>query len=123
MSGKLGIEKLEGYDLYHIKYGRGAVVIAAPAGSHASRAIGRKNTAANLGRLYNMRSQSGYQVSPEIEEVLSIKEDEGFVTISVKFIARNPQAVRSTISASGIIRRVIPVEQVTLEVVESADDV
>ena len=70
-----------------------------------------------------MRKQGGYQVSPEFDEVISIQESDGFVTIVIKFVHQNPQTSSRVKPESGLIKRVIPVWQVTLEVVESVDSV
>ena len=112
---------VETHDFYHLRYGRGAVIVAIrrdPGDTPGQNSAKHHQYVAGL---YNTR-ESGWVGStpPTFEPILSIQEEAGFVRIVVQFERRSP--INSTdIVVSAMIERVIPLDQVTLEIVRTTE--
>ena len=110
---------IESHDLFHARYGRGAVIVAirrdtgeTPSGDGAKLHL-------HVARLYNARNLGDTGTAPAFEPVLSIQEEAGFVRVMVQFEYRNPhKPAYNPVSAT--IERVIPLDHVTLEIVRTA---
>ena len=111
---------LDSHDVYHLRYGRGAILIAIrrdPDGSAKSERYSLDNYVA---KLFNARSSGGYEYNPTLEPVLSLHEEEGFVRVVIQFEHRNHR-ITDYNPLFAKIERTIPREQVTLEVVQESE--
>ena len=108
------------HDLYHVRYGRGAVIVAIRRDHGDTPDQDRAKQHMHVARTYNTRETGLAGSAPAFEPILSIQEEAGVVRIVVQFehrSQRNPQYV--LISAT--IERVIPLDQVTLEIVRTSE--
>ncbi len=111
---------VETHDLYHLRYGRGAVIVAIQRGDGNESDPDRASWHKYVAGLYNDRQVGGFSSTPTFEPILSVKEDGGVARIVVQFEHRN-QRVPSYDPISATIERVIPLDQVTLEIVRTAE--
>jgi|GEM_PF-3624246 len=107
------------HDLFHIRYGKGAVIIAIKKGSEKKKIIDGDYPPIHIARIFNTRDQklnSSYP-RPHLDPVKYIEEGDGFVRIEIEFVRRfegNPD-YRPLIS---VVERVIPATQITFEVIK-----
>ena len=109
---------LKSHDLYHAKYGRGAVIVAIRKDRNDVERQRTINSDKYVARLYNSRELGNVVSAPPFDPVLSIEEESDLVKVTIRYEYTNPSApsyrpVRAT------IERVIPADQVTLEIVKS----
>ena len=109
---------IDNHDLYHLRYGRGAVIVAVRKSGDGDDK--RSNRGKHTARLYNAGDQRYSSDTPSFEPVLSIREKEDFVSVTVQFEHRSP--VHSTkILLAATIERVIHIDQVTVEIIRNVD--
>ncbi|MXW91937.1 MAG: hypothetical protein F4204_02355 [Rhodospirillaceae bacterium] len=73
-----------------------------------------------LARFYNERGAGNSSSAPDFEQILSLEQEEGFIRVIVQFKKMHP--VHSQYPhATATIERVIPIDQVTLEIVRASD--
>ena len=75
----------------------------------------------HVARLYNARVPGNAMSAPALEPVLSIQEDAGFLRLAVQFKHIDRRSPRLNPEFSATIERVIPLDQVTLEVVRNTE--
>ena len=110
---------VDSHDLYHARYGRGAVIVAIRRDSGEMPSPETAKWHEHVARLYNTSNKWDAGPAPAFEPVLSIREEAGFVWVTVHFEYRHPQRPEYN-PVSATIERVIPLEQVTLEIVRAA---
>ena len=108
---------LESHDLYHAKYGRGAVIIAIRKDRNDVAQQGKNKSDKYIARLFNSRDPDRQQAPPPFDPVLSIVEESGLVKMTIRYEFRYPSQTSSYPPLKATIERVIPVDQVTLEFV------
>lgn len=109
---------LDSHDLYHLRYGRGAVIVAVRRDSSKSPNKDRSRHDKYVAGLYNTRGPANLASAPDFEPILSIQEDGDFLRILVQFEHRNRRdPIYKPVSAT--IERIIPVDQITLEIVRT----
>ena len=117
MSDLFGFSNYTGHDFFHVRYGRGAVVVA----------IKRKNNDApqqkefiypdlQIAKIFNTRDQDINSISTYFDPIKSIEEKNGFVKIIIKF-DRNHKNSPSYHPLRSVVERVLPANQVTFEVI------
>ena len=112
---------VETHDFYHLRYGRGAVIVAIRRDRGDTPGQNSAKHHQYVAGLYNTR-EIGWVGStpPTFEPILSIQEEAGFVRIVVQFEHRNQRnPTYNPISAT--IERVIPLDRVTLEIVRTSE--
>ena len=107
---------LESHHLYHAKYGRGAVIVAIRKDVDNIVRNRTFNSDHRVVRLFHARERDHESTAPPLDPVLSIEEESGLVKVTLRFEWTNPvrpeyHPVKAT------IERVIPADQVTLEIV------
>ena len=108
------------HDLYHLRYGRGAVIVAIQRGDGDTPDKKRAKNHQYVARLYNERQTGAGTSAPDFEPILSIQEDEGVARIVVQFEHRNRRNP-AHITVSATIERVIPLDQITVEIVRTVE--
>ena len=108
------------HDLYHLRYGRGAVIVAIQRDAGDETDPDRASWHKYVAQLYNARDAGSPSSAPTFEPILSVKENGGVLRIVVQFEHRN-QRVPSYDPISATIERIIPLDQITLEVVRTAE--
>ena len=109
---------LDSHVLYHTRYGRGAVIVAIRWDGGESPDEDRRNYDKYVAGLYNTRGPDNLASAPDFEPILSIQEDGNFLRILVQFEYRNRRDP-SYNPVSATIERIIPLDQVTLEIVRT----
>ena len=110
---------LENYDLYHLKYGRGAVIVAIRNGSDGASLRGQIDSDRRAARLFNARIPDHEKTTPAFDPILSLEEEDGFIRMTIRFNHTNPiQPSDRPVAAT--IERVIPASQVTIEIVRTS---
>jgi len=104
MSGDFNFDKLDAFELFHLKYGRGAIIVAMKKDNKGAR---------QASLLFNCRRDTEYDL---YNEVVSIKESGGFVNIKVIMKNRYPNRPNYK-PLDSIIERTLPSNQVTLEII------
>ena len=110
---------VDSHDLYHARYGRGAVIVAIRRDSGETPSPETTKWHEHVARLYIARNRWDTGSAPPFEPVLSIREEAGFVWVTVQFEYRHPERPGYN-PVSATIERAIPLEQVTLEIVRAA---
>jgi hypothetical protein len=90
------------HDLYHCKFGRGAVIIAVPKNSDEKL---------KLAKCFNSKDQDNPYAVVTLNPIVSIEEMDGFVKVKFKVEKKNNS------DCPGEIVRVITTEQITFEIV------
>lgn len=111
---------LENHDLYHARYGRGAVIVAVRRHGAESPDEDRSKYDKYVAGLYNTRGPANLASAPDFEPILSIQEDSDFLRILVQFEYKNRRDP-SYNPVSATIERVIPLDQITLEIVRTTE--
>ena len=119
MTGLLDPALIDSHDLFHARYGRGAVIVAIRRDTGEMPSPDAARWHQHVARLYNARNRGDTGSAPAFEPVFSIQEETGFVRVTVQFEYRNPHRP-SYNPVSATIERVIPLDQVTLEIVRAA---
>ena len=117
MSDTFRFSDYKEYDLYHIRLGRGAVIVAVK--KNPENAVNSDKVISDkyIAQYFCSRDQSLDGNPQQLDPVLSVKEQNGMVEIQIAFERRhkvkpNYRPVKAT------IKRVLPVNQVSLEIVE-----
>ena len=110
---------LNSHSLYHVRYGRGAIIVAIrrKPGEIGQSAQGEWDRYA--WKEFNARGLHNHALDPELDPVLSLREEDGFIRVTIQFehrSRRNPDDER----LSARIERVIPRQQVTLEIIRES---
>lgn len=120
MAQRIDLSLLDGHELYHLRYGRGAVIVAVRRDPDETTAAETSKQDKYLASLYNARGPGNSGTVPEFEPVLSLEEEAGFLRVTVQF-KRMSRLKSQYPDATATIERVIPVDQVTLEIVRASD--
>ena len=107
---------LKSHDLYHAKYGRGAVIIAIRKDPDNVTRRETINSDKHVARLYNSREPGREKTAPPFDPILSIEEESGLVKVTLRYEYINPSRP-SYRPVKATIERIIPADQVTLEFV------
>ena len=110
---------LDAHDLYHARYGRGAVIVAVRKNPDSTTKPDINSRDRQVARFYNERGAGNFSSAPDFEPILSLEQEDGFIRVVVRFT--KPDRVHSYPYATATIERVIPVDQVTLEIVHESD--
>lgn len=109
---------LDSHHLYHARYGRGAVIVAVRKESNDAGASGRASSDEFVARRFNARDRDDTRTFPTFDRILSIREEAGLVRMTVQFEYRYPSNP-SYEPVSATIERVMPVDQITLDIVRT----
>ena len=108
---------LDSHDLYHARYGLGAVIIAIGRDGRETPDLDRSKEHLYIAGLYNTRESGNTSSTPDLDRVLSVREDSGFARLTLQFEHRNRQYPRYN-PRTAIIERVISLDRITLEVIK-----
>ena len=109
---------LDTHDLYHARYGRGAVIVAVRRDTGEEPDQKRISEHRHAAHVYNAREPGSHSSAPAFHPVLSVREEAGFARLKVQF--EEPARTSAYTSPTATIERVIPLEQITLEIVVDA---
>ena len=117
MSKYFCFEQYKNHNLYHARLGRGAVVVAID--KDPKNRIDSRNVNSDLyvAGYFCSREQNLDKQPQHLDPIRSIKENEGFVEIEIEFNRLRGSTPRRQ-SISAVVRRVLPRNQVTLEVID-----
>ena len=104
------------HDLYHLRYGRGAIIVAIRQEPVEIASSADKGLDKHVARLFNDRGRRNHDPATEFDNVLSLDEEDGFVRATIQVEHRNLGG-RHDERISATIERVIPRQQVTLEII------
>ena len=110
---------LDEHDLYHVKHGRGALIIAVRRDLDETANNKRSGEDKYVARLYNERGPGNFSSSPVFDKILSIQEEADFVRVTVQFEHRFQERSRSYSPILATIERIIPRDKITVEIVRS----
>lgn len=110
---------LDGHDLYHLRYGRGAVIVATRRDPKGSTNSEKNNRDVFLARYYCARVRGNPYSAPAFEPILSLQKEAGRIRIKVQFEYRDGARPRNHVFAT--MERVLPADQITLEIVRATD--
>ena len=110
----------ESHDLYHLRYGRGVVIFATRRDVTGSNDSKKSSRDTYLARHYSARVRGSPSSGPAFEPILSLEQEGGRVLITVQFEYRDPGRPRYK-PVSATIERVLPADQITLEIVRGTD--
>ena len=112
---------LDTRDLYHARYGRGAVIVAVrrDSGEAGAPAPGRWDIHAV--RLFHESGLGPHGSAPPLNPVLSLQEEDGMLRVTVQFGHRDQRLPTLGPAVSATFERIIPLDQVTLEIVRASD--
>ena len=118
MNIKFDFDKYDDHDFYHVRMGRGAVVVAVKK-SQDERQFGESHSGLNVAQTFCSREQTLDGDRQQMDPIQSIKEKDGVMEIEIKFrrLYRNPPYR----PMSAVIKRILPSNQVTFEIVASND--
>ena len=105
------------YDLYHARYGRGAVIVAIKKSKEEKNKKGTINSDLHVAQVFSSKTQSLDESIQALDPIKSIEEKDGFIILTVKFERRH-QSSPSYRPMNAVVKRVIPLNQVTVEIVE-----
>ena len=112
MNPKFNFESYKESTLFHLKYGRGAIIIAI-ASKHKS--------AKHIAKIFNQKERNhNGRTDPEFDEIISIKENGDHVQIKIKMKFRYPNKP-SYKPIDAIITRIIPVKAITFEIINDVE--
>ena len=114
MGDIFNFDSLNEFDLFHIKYGRGALIVAIHKDDD-----GKIGSEKHASQLFNSMDRGVQGIKyPEYNEIVSIKELDGYVHI--KLIMKKTGQPTSSVNPAFdcIIERTLPINQITLEVVQ-----
>ena len=111
---------VESHDLFHARYGPGAVIVAIPRDPDAEADGKRSSRGLHVARLFSARFPGETGSAPDFQRITAIEEQSGFVRITLQFEYRSQRRPQD-ILASAVIDRVIPIDRVTLEIVRAAE--
>lgn len=126
MEQAFNFEKYSCHDLYHLRYGRGAVIVAIPRlgdepfFSDHGRVGSDKSVARIFHELIGNRTKG---TAPLFSKVLSISENGEFVSVTIKFEQKQIFAPVVCHPVDAVIERVIPAKSVSFEVVKENNSV
>jgi hypothetical protein len=109
--------KYTDYDLFHIRYGRGAVIVAIKKGSEKSKIIDGTYPPIHVAKIFNSRDQKLNSPSPHFDPIKEIEECDGFVRVVIDF-ERKHENKPTYKPLKSIVERILPYNQVTFEVVK-----
>ena len=107
---------LDSHDLYHARYGRGAVIVAIRRFHQEAPDQDGNRDHLYMARLYNAREPGNTSSTPNFDRVLSVREESGFARLTLEFEHRN-QHRPSYDARNATIERVISLDQITLEII------
>jgi len=113
MATHFNFEKYNELEFFHLKYGRGAVIIAVQ--EHDIRKVGRLLEAPIM---FHRKGNRNHGDNMYFDKVLSINELDGFVHVELEMINHHPS--QSSRQTKAKFLRIIPNNQVTFEVVLEA---
>lgn len=117
MSEIFGFSEYSEYDLYHARYGRGAVIVAVKKQPLNGRKPGTINSDMHVAKIFSSREQSLDNSSQQLDPIHSIEEIDGIVKVVIHFERRH-SSNPSYNPMSAIVERRIPFSQVTFEIVK-----
>ena len=121
MKIQFDFDKYDDHDFYHVRMGRGAVVVAVkkPQDEHQA---GRIDSDLHVARIFCSRDQvlAGGRDLQHLDPIRSIKEKDGIVKMEVEF-KRLHDSNPHYHPMSAVIKRILPSNQVTFEIVASND--
>ena len=112
---------IDTHDLYHARYGRGAVMVAVRRDSGEACAPEPSRQDIHAVRLFHASEQAPHSATPPLDPVLSLREEDGLLRVTVQFEHRNRRNPAPEPVVSATIERAIPLDQITLEIVRTSD--
>ena len=115
MSELLSYIDLTQYELFHMRYGKGAVIVAA---RNKSGTEGQINSDKYVAQVY---ASGNYNISTThipLDPIKAISESNGFIKLSIE-VKRTHSVKPSYRPINALIERIIPISQVTLELVNT----
>lgn len=94
------------------------MIVAVRKVSDDAGASGRIGSDEDVARRFNARDRNDTSTCPAFDRILSIREEAGLVRMTVQFEYRYPSKP-SYQPVSATIERVMPVDQITLEIVRT----
>jgi len=113
MSELLSLIDLTQYALFHMRYGKGAVIIAV---NNKPSAEGQINSDKYVAQVYASGDKNISTISIPLDPIKAISESNGFIKLSIE-VKREYDGKPSYRPINALIDRIIPVSQVTLEIV------
>ncbi len=110
---------LDSHDLYHARYGRGAIILAVRRNADGTAESKQHSLDRYVAKLFNARDSRDHDSAPKFDPVLSLKEEERIVRVTVQFEHRNSRDPSYNL-LTATIERVIPKEQLTLEIIRES---
>ena len=117
MTELLALIDLTQYDLFHMRYGKGAVIVAA---SNKPRNEGQINTDKYVAQVYASGDRNITTTPIPLDPIKDILESDGFIKLSIE-VKRTYDGKPSYRPINAVIERIIPVNQVTLEIISAND--
>ena len=113
---------LNSHDLFHVRYGRGAIIVAIRREPDETAKSKERGLDRHVWKRFNARGLHLHTPDPELDPVLSLAEEDGFVRVTIQYEHRSP-IDPSYDRLSARIERVIPRQQVTLEIIRESERV
>ena len=117
MNARIYQDLLRTHDLYHLRYGRGAVIVAIAKGSEGSSHPMKTNSDKYVAQLFASRNQDQASEAPNFDPIVEIDEADGVVRVLLQYTHETPPHRSHTARAT--IERHLPSSQVTIEIVRS----
>ncbi|MEL0081550.1 MAG: hypothetical protein VW985_00730 [Gammaproteobacteria bacterium] len=113
MDSLLSFLNLEKFDLFHLRYGKGAVIIAVIKGRKYKNKI---NSDEYVARVYANGENNISLTNTPLDPIIAISEINGFIKISIE-VKRVSIGKPSYRPINTVIDRILPENQVTLEII------
>ena len=114
MSKLLSDININEYDLFHMRYGKGAIIVAL---KNNPDSYGKINSDKYVAQVYANGDKDIKTTSIPFDPIKSIHEKDGFITISIE-VQRTHNMKPSYRPIKAVIERIIPITQVTIEIVK-----
>lgn len=117
MTDDFGFSKYTNHDFFHIRYGKGAVILAIEKGAEKSKIVDGKYPPLQIAQIFNSRDQKFNSPYPYFDPINKIEESGGFVRLEIEFERRfdNNRDYHPLIS---VVERTIPATHVTFEIIK-----
>ena len=113
----------EEHALYHVKHGRGTLIVAVRRDLEETANNKRSGEDKYVARLYNERGPGNFSSSPVFEKILSIQEETYFVRVTVQFEHRFRVSSPPYNPLLATIERIIPRGKITGSVAKFGSEV
>ena len=118
MSHRFNFSELRDHHFFHLKYGRGAVIVAIPDAMVSAGPEKRATSGRQVAHRFNERCRVESHSAPVLDRIISISEENGFVRLLLEFEFNHSSAPQFQ-PMKATIERVLPENHVTLEVIRT----